>query len=512
MKRWISIIAITIIAFAACNKREVVDTNIMNESSQAVYSVRIPVSFDAQTKALEFSENAVVSKFRNTDLIYLYNESKEAFACEPTGNMHPYNGYEMYDPIPLTVSNLSVDGITCTLTGDNLTFYKYDEINDVWSSAISVDPTDTYTVFYQMNVLDPAEPYNCLFDYAGQDGTADCASLHDFAKAVGITMELDGTTLSITNNEPLVNQSTLFRQSFSFIDGGNPVTPTPTIEKLKISTDDTEYPYPIVSVQLPLNGYSPFNASASETLYNPTGSILDANNASFFALPFNNAEEYSQVNFTAIDSEGYSYSGSKTKPAGGFLTGKYYYSLTPTELVRTGRPYIKPSVSRDDGGSAAELIPDADNFYNFNTAPISITINGDSKDYIFDLWTGGTVTLSGNGTAECTQGNFIFCNEGVLIINLASDYSIDCRNFYVAIQAMGTLKLKTTGGPHTLTLIAKEIEDKGLVGYENYPNTTLNLPVDGYVVELAGPVEGPDNNGDSTPDYYTFVYTVSVAP
>ena len=53
---------------------------------------------------------------------------------------------------------------------------------------------------------------------------------------------------------------------------------------------------------------------------------------------------------------------------------------------------------------------------------------------------------------------------------------------------------------------------RGLYGDSNYDDSSDDpgvLAASGFSVSLSGTTEGPDNDDDGAPDYYTWVYTVS---
>ena len=186
---------------------------------------------------------------------------------------------------------------------------------------------------------------------------------------------------------------------------------------------------------------------------------------------------------------------------------------------------LLPVVTRSDGGDEVEPAVFTDelwyNFYSYNDNPIEVTINGNCDNVRFYLNNDpAIVTLTGSGdpVSATWSGNSAFIeSENDLTVILDCNYVINCSGYNKAIECSetsdesgGKLKLKTTGGTKTLTVIT---DDDGTFAYGIYGDGNFNawsyefdkignLAVDGFSVSCPGPV----SNGDGT---YTWVYTVA---
>ena len=153
----------------------------------------------------------------------------QAFACRLDQDK------DYYVPCTLSPSDISADGMSCTLTGQ-LSFYRYDYDAEKWE-ALTVDGSDTYSLYYNMNYVYLDFPEYSSFDYDKQDGTAQDIQNYDFAEATGVTMTRQGGNLTVSGNGVRFNLlQSIFRQTLTFTDeAGNPIT-APEINWLKVST------------------------------------------------------------------------------------------------------------------------------------------------------------------------------------------------------------------------------------------------------------------------------------
>ena len=304
MKRISIISAALVLAICACDKvnNAVIDT----PQAPAVYHLEIQAGFNARTKAVTFGDvgSSISTFFEETDCIYVYNETKEAYARKATGELtalHP--------------SDISAAGTSCTLSGD-LSFYKWvgDELVNV-----EIEETDTYALRYQMNLPSPGSSMTPSYDYSSQDGGKASVSDFDFAETAGITMTLSGSTLTVPDGVLLVNLQSMFRQRLSFEKEGAPVSPG-TIKVLKVGTSNST----LVAM------YSP---TSDRPYYHGTFIIADPvlteNNDVFLSLAFDYNEDFpiedDLLFISATDAQGNVYQGSKAIPAHGFEAGRYYY-------------------------------------------------------------------------------------------------------------------------------------------------------------------------------------------
>ena len=496
MKKYIFTLAILALGLTACNKeaenpQETPEQNPVAITQALMYHVTIPASMGADTKAVDFTANTATSKFLTSEPVYVYNKTKNAVACAYDNNIHYFGGTALYP---------DADGQSCTLSGD-IAFYDPTDVMTNWTSAtpIAVESTDKYTLLYQLNhsgFMTSA----CYYSFYDQTGTA---SGYDFALADDISLVDDGHGgLTIDGTAHFVNLGSIFRQQLSFKDK-NSNTVTPILSKFTISSANDKT----------INSYRPFETNPANVynywpieIVNPTIS----EESIYFALMFNDVNKDDALIFTAEDSERNIYTCTKSAPGSSFENGKYYHGdLAMTWL----RQKPTPTVTRSDGGNVSQLTP-VYNCYSIDNGsdPVDVQISGSSEEYKFEL-ASGTVTLTGNGTASWVDpavspsSEFITCN-GDLTINLASDYTIICpeSNMGVYCDYPGNLKLKSTGGAHTLT-VTTDGQNMGLYG-ENYWQASMlsNLAADGFVVTLAD--ANPAQNTDGT---YTYVYTVAPA-
>jgi hypothetical protein len=502
------IIYIAFIALGLCacdNKDEFLNTPTPETTKSPVaYHFSLQASFDAQTRGVTFDNDGehISSQFEDGDKIYVYNETKGAFARSAS---------DEYKLSYLQPTNIS--GSSCTLVGD-LSFYLWDDNNDKWE-VVTVDATDTYSLYYQMN--DPNYYFSGAgsiprFDWSQQDGSASAASNCDFAEAKGISMTLTGSKLTVPSSICFQNLQSMFRQRLSFSKNSAPVTPS-TITKLTVGTKNStllEYYRPDRPDQEGDNGkYWEFNS------YDIYDLVITSDGDIYLSLAFyytGTKAEDDQLILTAVDNEGNVYQGTKDVPIGGFQKSKYYYGSCELEWqYKTSKPIL----TRSDGGDPDELIPDVDGLYDIypnGNKDIKITISGYSEGFYF--WLNNQpaeVTLAGNGTAISTVDNndFIYADENLTII-LGSDYSITSPNNGTAIWSEGgDLKLKTTGAAQKLIVTTNDDGYSGIYGDNNYDKGNSRnvsaLAADEFAVSCSPTID----NGDGT---YTWTYTVSPKP
>lgn len=482
------------LSLCACdsNKDESFNSTPEIPASPVVYHVSLPASFDAQTRAVTFGSDgqSITTQFEKGDRIYVYNEIKGAWARDADGSL----SY-------LQPTNIS--GSTCTLVGD-LSFYNKMDDHDEWD-LVAVDDGDTYSLYYQMNEPDNKYSYKYIprFNYENQDGSAESASMCDFAEVKGVPMTLTGNTLTTSIEIPFQNLQSMFRQRLSFKKNGTAVTPT--ITKLTVGTENWTL---LLYYRPNFADGDEFEADYGFDIYDPQ---ITADGDIYLSLGFDytaGSPDEDKLILTAVDDEDNVYQCAKAVPDGGFEKSKYYYGSC--ELTWQYQ-IVKPTVSRSDGGNVYELEPRG-NMYDINAGPghqIAITISGNSSPYWFYLNDyPAVVTLAGNGTA-IVKGNdpFIYANYEDLTIELASDYTIICSDNEDAICAeFGYLKLKTTGCEQKLTVTTNDECYSGIYGCANYyngPSGSVNaLAADGFKVTRSD----PKDNNDGT---YTWVYTVS---
>ena len=491
-------------SFTACSNEDFVAEQQIATQAKS-YTVRISATMgeeDSKTnRAVEFGSDGstITSQFKAGDEVYVYNETKQAFACSSDG---------ILIPLTLTAGDISNGGRNCTLSGE-LTFYKADLTNPYSStwSAVTHEASDTYTLFYKMNKLDNYYPGKSCFDYSYQDGSTSRASDLDFAMKSGITMTATGSTLAPTATVAFESPQSMFRQRLSFTRGPSGEGSTsPTIKELTISTKNgtlVRYYFPLWTLD-PLNYTNYFFSPL--TIDNPQ---ITSNGDIYLSLAFDYGEGHvasgDELKLEAIDTEGHAYEVSKAVPTGGFVPGKYYYgSMT---LAWKEQRYVKPTIT-------PAVTPDEYNNYYISGSgsALAYTISGTSKGYhfYFSYYSSCSVTLS-SLNAEYNDGGYITAPaDAGLNIVVNGVNTVICPAAYVAIAAdYGPLKLSGSG---TLIVTSKSADWCGLGGtnYSNENNdhstTTLvnvpNLAADGYTVTRSARTD----NGDGT---YTWTYTVA---
>lgn len=499
-------IAFIALGFCACdNTEEILNQTPETLHSPAVYHMSLQASFDAQTRSVTFDGaledddddgviTSITTEFLEGDEIYVYNETKQAFARDASTN---------YKLSYLQPTNIF--GNVCTLEG-NLTFYKRNDANE-WE-VVTVDADDTYSLYYrpfftQDNDFGDVVP---LFYYDNQDGSAGAASWRDFAEATGITMTLSENTLTAPNDICFHNLQSMFRLQLRFLV--NDELLQKDIKHLTISTTKGT----LLWAYYPSYPEEQKYDTDDLNLYNLDISYQDNITAGFIylSLAFHYTEdcpaEGDKLILTAVDTEDNVWQCVKDVPEGGFQNSKYYYGSCEMEWQYQ---CVKPEVTRSDGGDEDELEPyDGEYDFSGDTDPAIITISGNSVGYNF--WFNGSaeITLTGNGTAVSYKDNidFIYSNSPLTIV-LESDYSIICPKYETAICSESILKLKTEGNaPKTLTVTTNDDEYSGIYGSDNYDSEIYKdvsaLADDGFTVTCPGPVD----NGNGT---YTWVYTVA---
>ena len=495
MKKAYLLFALVSFALLACNK---VDTQIVREDETAsLYNLVVRTTVDCQTRGVTFGSDgtSITSQFEVTDCIYVYNETKGAYARASSGEL-----------IALHPTEITPSGTTCTLSGD-LSFYSWDNDDDKWVS-VAVEGTDTYAFFYQMNALGGTTP---VYDYTFQEGGSD--TVLDFAKATGIAMTLSGSSLSLDGVIPFENMQSMFRFRLSYTNGGVAVTPG-TFVAMQVGAIKNTMIYMWDPVDSDPYWFGAFSVSDP---------VISADNDLYLSLSFHyddvdDAEDDVLI-VKLTDEDGNVYRGAQAVPTGGFVSGNYYYGAM-TMVWQT--QLIKPTVTRQDSGSDIGPGSSGEYHYNRSTDPNPVlTISGNSSGYYFYFGGDSVITLDGDGTAiNDRQEPFIYnggSGLGATVIKLASDYTIDCRNNDSAIWAdWGSLTLETTtNSTQTLTVIANDPDYRGLYGYNNYDDKNDSpavLAASGFSVELTSTTNGPDEDEDGDPDYYTWVYTISPAP
>lgn len=304
------------------------DDNTVSASQAPVYSVNISATIcgETQTRAVTFGTDGgtVTSTFAEGDKVYVYNETRGAFACNASGTAIP---------LTLAATDISADGKHCTLSGE-LTFHKW--VNKAWTPVTDISSTDTYSLFYQMNDCNPKYPGDSQFYYFDEYGTdlngsASQTSNFDFAEVRNVSLTLSGSSLSASGSVKFQNVQSMFRQRLTFADNnGNALATQPTITKLTIRSKNRT----LVNYYKPLDGDDTYETDYDLVINNPD---IDANGDIYLALSFHYADDAAkngdQLILIAEANDGRKFTCTKDAPSSGFVNGKYYYgSMTPTPL------------------------------------------------------------------------------------------------------------------------------------------------------------------------------------
>ena len=496
MKKYIVTMALLALGFTACNKTEVENQAVPEEtpSKTTVYQVSIPATM-ADTKAVDFSgtdpvtgKPTAVSTFVAGDKVYVYNETKDVMACDDQGKSIA---------LTLTADDITDDGKSCTLTG-TLSFHKYE--NNTWTH-VSVEDTDSYKLLYNLSMPYTGKPLASESElwYFEQDGTA--AGVADYAIAT-TTLNNDGGVLTTTSTVSFTNLQSMFR--FKFIDES---TNAINVKHLVITSKNSA----VASYYSPLlpstNSYTydtddPFPV----TLTTPTTDYI------YVALCIKESVAAGdELTFKAIDADGKVYTGTKDAPNDGFKNGKYYYNSSAITLTHdASKDITAPNIVWTSPSTPIEMNYNGE--YPGFPADFDITLSGTSRNCYFFLLNAGTVRLNG---INATYSGPFFDYGGNLTVELQNgsantivDTSVNTYGAYCIGAA--TLKLSGNG---TLTVTTSDAERCGFNGSTNYniannghETTTVldvssQLAAEGYSVIRSARTD----NADGT---YTWTYTV----
>ena len=159
------------------------------EDTFSVYlDIKLVLGDAVMTKsALTWRPVGIDADFKSTDRLYLYNETRDAFACDESGKR-----------IRLSPKYVIPDGDSCTLAG-GLTFRH--NVNGVMEK-VAPGPDDTYSIFYGINTVDVYRTNECCFSYTNQNQTLQSAEKFYCAESSGIKFQLKDRKL--TRDEPIV--------------------------------------------------------------------------------------------------------------------------------------------------------------------------------------------------------------------------------------------------------------------------------------------------------------------
>ena len=536
MKKYFYIIAILALGLTACNKNEIQTPADEPVAKTHVYHFSIPASIgdDADTKALTIGESTITSTFETTDYIYVHNVTRDAWTLAKPDPNYPYVDWSYLQP-----SEISADGKSCTLTGD-LSFLTYNSETSSWEECTTVADGDTYDLYYQAKTYYDGSLYLSYLlnaNWQSPNGLIDNIPDFDYAIAKNVKMSLSGNTLTMDGTASFVNYGSIFRQRLTFVPGANPGEGSDNPANITNITISTEHNTMLVQDMILNEDANKIGKTLRTRIdlsldpWSDLTSVIDANKDIYFALAFDNTtlQDGDKLTFKAIDDNYNIYTGSKTIPAGGLQNGKYYYGDVTLTYQYNGFPTITRGdggvvpVAADQGAAPFDFIDinaywDGDS--NHDPVPIDMTISGNSEGFCFRFNNGGTVTLTGNGTAYSRSTYYPFISNdsyrNALTIILDSDYAISSPNYYFAIgpnSFTNNITIKTTGGTHTLTLTTVG-DDNGAYykGIWNFNYDYGNISAGDVIPELAADANttvtltSASMNVDGN---WVFVYTVT---
>ena len=229
---FVTLLLTSVFVLGSCDKEQVDDPNPAKPIYY--YSLSLSVTYspdeDPETKTFIFDLDSLVAYTipTDSDRIVLYNNTKGVFACDTAGNciyLKPF------------VKDDNLDWLF--IDQDSVTFCKYNESADNWES-VKVDPTDKYSVYYQINNIDTKEPAKSSFSFRNQVGDASDMSDLDFFQATDVTLSMDGNRLFCdeVSLEPLTTKMCI---SFKYVnrDGDSIAAPVSVEDIMVLTTYET---------------------------------------------------------------------------------------------------------------------------------------------------------------------------------------------------------------------------------------------------------------------------------
>ena len=241
---------------------------------------------------------------------------------------------------------------------------------------------------------------------------------------------------------------------------------------------------------------------------------------------------------TADYGEYLDYDGSVTADGSGKATFAiraidgydYYYQLVLSgsadrKTVTLGQKKLEPKVYSITATAADYVFPAGQpivygtsawpesNCYGIDEDPADVTIRGTFAGYRFEFWNSGTVRLDNVNASYNEHIIYGFSEERDFTVVLTGDNILSCPDFDTPIGSNRGLKLQCTGASATLSLTGNYAVTAGF-NCSNYSavKPVSNLAADGYSVELTSTTEGPDDDADGEPDYWTWKYNVTKKP
>jgi hypothetical protein len=402
----------------ACSNEDLVAEK-QNATQAQTYTVSIPATIggEADTRAVTFDGITSTSTFSTSELVYVYNKTKNAM-------LHGY----------LSPANLRNGDKVCDLNG---------------TLTGTIEGNDRLVLFYNQNgTFYTDDPLSNYYEYDNQNGVTPL----DGATAEVVVSDYSGGVLTTTTTASFTNVQSMFRLKFT--DGSNDIS----VKRLNIKSKNSA----IASFFRPLYAVDYQYTYSGGVTVSPASATSDY---LYVALCINEAlANGDELTFIVLSDNNKLYEGTKAAPSGGFMNGKYYYNTTPITLAQSVR--IMPTFT----GASAE--PNEYFTYTINDDPTNITISGVSKGYKFRLNKPATVTLD-NVYAEYDNENFIYGNGGDLTVNLIGTNTLKCNWSSCIAADRYHYNLKLTGnGTLTVSVSPYSSQPCGLDGM-NY-TTALN--------------------------------------
>ena len=406
----------------ACSNEDLVAEK-QNATQAQTYTVSIPATIggEADTRAVTFDGITSTSTFSTSELVYVYNKTKNAML----------GGY-------LSPANLRNGNKVCDLNG---------------TLTGTIEANDQLVLLYNLSTYGSADLGSNHFDYDNQNGVTPL----DGAKAEVVVSDYSGGVLTTTATASFTNVQSMFRLKFT--DGSNDIS----VKRLTIKSANSA----IASFFRPLYAVGSQYAYGDGVMVSPASAT---SNYLYVALCINESLSNDDVlTFTVIDNANHVYEGTKDAPIGGFKNGKYYYNTSAITL--TQQPdLLAPTLT---GTSAT---PDDYKSYNIrekNTPSNNFTISGKSNGYKFYIFSDGIVITLSNLDATWTgNSEFIYGASSSVATNIIVNgtNSITCPNWSQCIFTNQDLKLSGNG---TLTVTSTSSDRCGLYG-TNYTNDNNN--------------------------------------
>ena len=448
------------------------EVQVVNGAAKA-YSFSIPAVMDdeADTRVFEIGESTIKSSFSTSEKVYVYLKRGDVIA---------------YGNLPLTPSNVSPDGQSCTLDTPKDFYF----ISETPNFAPEVD--DEVYLYYGMdpNYALGIDTYYSFRTY----GTKEDVEKKDFCLAEMVVTGVDNKKLTFgqkkdptKTNFSFTNINSVFRQKVTFKnEKGEVVTP-----KIKEFTISTSYFFGHSKTLVIFNPIYPEHNRYGHIKIIDTA-LTDGN--IYFSMLFNDNNKESELIFLAVDEDGVEYEARKSA-TGGLENNKYYYG--DVELKR-----IVGDTNPTLTGNTQETSGYLEMFTNSNA-----TFSGRIIDKYYPFMRGANYNITLDNMYAVSKDNYplMFLNAivmgeskaGTITLNLKGDNYILTKDDYAIRIDNGeecSLKLKCEGEEARLTICSNDY--RSFEGFENidamqslssgYPlgaDVLKDMAAEGYTVE-----------------------------